>query len=81
VTAVVCVPIGPVDEDAAEFASLGCAGASGRERLVVGVVNLVVGVQVGAVEENPAEFVGHSGSVAAALSASCRKLESLMPRS
>ena len=81
-TAVVCVPIGPVDEDAAEFAGhSGCAGGSGGEWLVVGVVKVVVRVLVGRLMMAPQSVQVSSGSVAATLSASCRKLESLMPRS
>jgi len=58
VTAAVRVLVGPVDEDAAEFAGLSCAGASGRELLVVGLVDLVMGVLVRAVDEDAADLAG-----------------------
>jgi hypothetical protein len=64
VTAVVRVLVGPVDEDAAEFAGLSCAGASGRELLVVGLVDLVVGVLIGAVDEDLAGLNSGVGGVA-----------------
>jgi hypothetical protein len=59
-----CARLGrPVDEDAADFAGLSCAGASGRELLVVGLVDLVVGVLVGAVDEDAADLAGLNSGV------------------